>query len=147
MVFREFIKYILKIPHRNCLSHHQFYPLLEHDHSEQCPLSFMYDILSLTNSTLLTADMIPLCTTKPVPNSGFHSPFHRKMCAGSVLLHSHLTSCTPTKCNLYLDSSLKTVTREPALSKLLRFHVPNLMLIFCCLGRLSKESVQVRGPL
>jgi hypothetical protein len=28
----------------------------------QRPLSIMYDILSLTNSTLLTADMILLCT-------------------------------------------------------------------------------------
>jgi hypothetical protein len=32
-----------------------------------------------------------------------------------VPLPSHLTSCTPTKSNLYLDSSLETVIREPAL--------------------------------
>jgi hypothetical protein len=33
------------------------------------PLSIMYDILSLTNSTLLTADVILLCTRKPLLNS------------------------------------------------------------------------------
>jgi hypothetical protein len=41
----------------------------------QRPLSIMYDILSLMNSTLLTADMILLCTKKPVPNSWFSFPF------------------------------------------------------------------------
>jgi hypothetical protein len=30
---------------------------------------------------------------------------------------------------------------------LLTFHVPNLISIFLSLGRLSKESVQVRGPV
>jgi hypothetical protein len=51
----------------------------------------------------------------------------------------------PAKSNLYLDSSLEAVIREPALYKLLTFHNPNLMSIFSCLGRLFKESVQVRG--
>jgi hypothetical protein len=64
--------------------------------------------------------------------------------AGTVPLPSHLT-CTPTKSNLYLDSSLETVIREPALYKLLTFHVPKLLSIFLCLGRSSKESVQVRS--
>jgi hypothetical protein len=63
--------------------------------------------------------------------------------AGPVLLPSHPTSCTPTKSNLYLDSSLETVIREPALYKLLTFHNPNLIFIFCHLGHLSKEFVQV----
>jgi hypothetical protein len=40
-----------------------------------------------------------------------------------------------------------TVLSEPALYKLLIFPVPNLMSIFFSLGRLSKESIQVRGPL
>jgi hypothetical protein len=40
----------------------------------------MYDILSLTNSTLLTADMILLCTKTLYPNHCSHSPCHRKMC-------------------------------------------------------------------
>jgi hypothetical protein len=64
---------------------------------------------------------------------------------GSVPLPSHLTSCTPTKSNLYLASSLETVIGEPVLYKLLTFHVPNLISIFHSLGHLSKESVQVRG--
>jgi hypothetical protein len=51
--------------------------------------------------------------------------------AGLVPLPSHLTSCTPTKSNLYLDSSFKTVTREPALHILHTLHVRNLMFIFC----------------
>jgi hypothetical protein len=36
---------------------------------------------------------------------------------------------------------------EPALYTVLTFHVPNLMSFFLSLGRLSKESVEVRGPL
>jgi hypothetical protein len=61
--------------------------------------------------------------------------------AGSVPPPSHLTSCTPTKSNLYFD----TVTSKPALHKLLIFNVPSLLTIFRHLGSLSKESVQVRG--
>jgi hypothetical protein len=105
----------------------------------------MYDILSLINSILLTADMILLRTKNPVPNSWFSFPFSLKNVyspAGTVPLPSYLTSCTPTKSNLYLDSSLETVVREPGLYKLLMFHVPNLMSIFLGLGRLSKDSVQ-----
>jgi hypothetical protein len=34
---------------------------------------------------------------------------------------------------------------EPALYRLLTFHVPNLISIFLRLGRLSKGSVQGRG--
>jgi hypothetical protein len=48
-----------------------------------------------------------------------------------------------TKSNLYLDSSLNSIS----LYKLQMFHVPTLMFIFCHLGCLSKESVQVRGFL
>jgi hypothetical protein len=51
------------------------------------------------------------------------------------------TSCTPTKSNIYLDSSPETVIREPALYKLLIFHVPNLKSIFLCLDPLPKKSV------
>jgi hypothetical protein len=57
---------------------------------------------------------------------------------------SYLTSCTPTKSNFYLDTSLETVIREPALYKLLTFHNPNLISIFRRLGHLSKEYVQVQ---
>jgi hypothetical protein len=52
-----------------------------------------------------------------------------------------------TKCNLYLDSSLETVIREPISYRLHMFHVQNFMSIFLCLYRLSKESVHVRGSL
>jgi hypothetical protein len=64
----------------------------------------MYDILSLTNSTLLSADMILLCTKNHVPNSwfSFHFPLKNVYSpAGSVPPLSHLTSCTPTKSNLW----------------------------------------------
>jgi hypothetical protein len=53
-----------------------------------------------------------------------------------VPLPSHLTFCTPTKSNLYLDNSLKIVIWEPTLYILHTFHVPRLfqnfhnMLIF-----------------
>jgi hypothetical protein len=59
----------------------------------------------------------------------------------------HLTSCTPTKSNSYFDISFATVISEPALYRLLTFRVPYLMSIFFILARLSKESVQVPGPL
>jgi hypothetical protein len=62
-----------------------------------------------------------------------------------VPLLSHLTSCTLTKSNLYLDSSIKTVIKEPVLYILRVFHVPNHMSFFHRLGCLSKESVQVQG--
>jgi hypothetical protein len=66
------------IPHRNCPSYQQFYPLLGHVHSKQLyqwPLSIIYGILLHTHSTLLAADMIPFCTKNPVPNSWFSFPF------------------------------------------------------------------------
>jgi hypothetical protein len=115
--------------------------------SHQPPLSMMYDILSLTNSTLLAADMIFLCTKTPVPNAWFSFPFHREMYIRlPVRCHpSHLTSCTPTKSNLYFDIYFTTVMSKPSLYRLLIFHVPNLMSIFLSIHRLSKESIQ--GPL
>jgi hypothetical protein len=61
-------------------------------------LRIMYDILSLTNSTFLIADITLLCIKKPVPNSWFSFPTPQKnvySLVGSVPLPSHLTSCTP----------------------------------------------------
>jgi hypothetical protein len=58
-----------------------------------------------------------------------------------------LTSCTPTKSNICFQMSSPIALSEPALFILLTFHVTNLMSINLCLGRLSKESVQVRGFL
>jgi len=43
--------------------------------SHQLPLSVIYDILSLINSTLLTADMIPLWMKAPVPRRWLSFPF------------------------------------------------------------------------
>jgi len=57
---------------------------------------------------------------------------------------SHLTSCTPTKSNLYLANSLVAAASEPAPYRLLTFHVPNLMSHFCCLDH-TKGWNQVRG--
>jgi hypothetical protein len=107
----------------------------------------MYYILSLTNSTLLTADMIFLCTEKPEPKSWSPFPLHSVMYSAvcSVLLTSHLTSYTRTKCNLHLDSSLYSAISEPAQYKLLMFQVPDAITILFRLGRLSKGAVQVRG--
>jgi hypothetical protein len=65
--------------------------------------------------------------------------------AGSEPPPSHLTSCTPTKCNLYLDISSATVLSKPVLYILLT--VPNCTFIFFSLDRLYTESVQVQGPL
>jgi hypothetical protein len=45
-----------------------------------------------------------------------------------------LTTYTPTKSNLYLDNYLAAAVHEPALYKLLTFHVPNPMSLFHCLG-------------
>jgi hypothetical protein len=85
--------------------------------------------------------IIHLFGTKDLyPIHGSHPHLHIQMC---ILL----TSCTPTESNLYLDSSLETVIREPTLYKLLMFHIPHLMSIFRHLGHLSKESIQVRGSL
>jgi hypothetical protein len=49
----------------------------------QRPLSIMHNIPLLTNSTLLTGDMILLCIKKPVPNQSFSFPFCRKICIQS----------------------------------------------------------------
>ena len=59
---------------------------------------------------------------------------------------SHLTSCTPTKSNFYLANSLAAAVSEPALYKLLTFHIPYVMCLFRCLGN-TKVSVHVLGLL
>jgi len=45
-----------------------------------------------------------------------------------------LTSCTPTKSNLYLVNSLATVINDPDLHMLLTFHVSIIMSLFQFLG-------------
>ena len=62
----------------------------------------------------------------------------------TVLSLSHLTSCTPTKSSLYLANSLAAAVSEPALYRLLKFHVPNLISLFRCLGS-TKASFQTEA--
>ena len=83
------------------------------------------------------------------PINDFLFLFHRKKIITPILTVpslSHLTSCTPTKSNLYVANSLAVSVWEPALYRLLKFHLPNLMSLFRCLG-CTKVSVQVRGLL
>ena len=57
---------------------------------------------------------------------------------------SHLTSYTPIKSNSYLANSLAAPVSEPALYRLLTFHVPNLTSLSRCLRR-TPISFQVLG--
>ena len=67
-----------------------------------------------------------------------------KIPALTVSHYSHITSCTPTKSNLYLANLLYATVSEPALYRLLTFQVPNLMSLSLRLGR-TEVSVQARG--
>jgi len=67
------------------------------------------------------------------PNYNFRFLFHIKNYNPLFVLcplFPHFTSCTPTKSNLYLANSLAAAVSEPALYRLLTFHVPNLMSLF-----------------
>jgi hypothetical protein len=74
------------------------------------PLNCWYDSLKHKKKPVPNS-----CSLFPFPHKNIHSP------AGSVPPQSHLTSCMPTKSNLYLDNSSKTVMREPALHR--TFHI------------------------
>ena len=99
------------------------------------------------NSTLLTADSILWCTKKIlIPTDDFHFLFHKKkkklqFPALTVPPLFHLTSCIPTKPNLYLTNSLANVVSDPDLYTLLTFHRPNLMSTFHCLS-CARPSIQ-----
>ena len=56
---------------------------------------------------------------------------------------SHLISCRLTKSDSHLANSLAAAVSEPALYRIITFHVLNLMSLFHCLGR-TKVSVLVR---
>jgi hypothetical protein len=72
------------------------------------PLSNIYNIPLLTNSTLLTADMtLTYMVLIPFSTEKVYSA------AGLVPLPCHLISYTATKSNLYQNSSFKTVIRAP----------------------------------
>jgi hypothetical protein len=66
-LFREFIEYTYQFLIEAVL--HIINVILCCDMNVQNnDISIVYDILSLINSTLFTADIILLCTKKPVPN-------------------------------------------------------------------------------
>jgi hypothetical protein len=54
----------------------------------QQPLSIIYGILSLTNSTLLTSNMILLCTKKPSTQLMIHIPLSVEECVFSCSFHA-----------------------------------------------------------
>jgi hypothetical protein len=108
----------------------------------------MYDILSLSNSTLLTADMILLCTRKPVPNSWFsflsplrtaYSPHPLLRCTGvpSDLLHSHRT---------YILKDLTNCYDLPYIFRIYYFPCTKSHVHFAWRSVLLKEYFQIRGP-
>jgi hypothetical protein len=65
---------------------------------------------------------------------------------GATSVPPDLLYYAPNESNVHSDSSFTIAISEPALYRLLTFHVSNLMSIFRSLGRLHREYVQVRGP-
>ena len=105
------------------------------------PLTIIYHILSQTNPTVLIADI--LWYTKILVLIDVLLFLSKKIiisCSYSI----HLTSCTPTKYNLYLAISVVTGVSDPYLCRLLTFHVPNLFSLFHCLG-CSEGTFQARS--
>ena len=102
----------------------------------QRPLSTMYDILLLTNSTLITADTIVWCIKFLFPIHYFLFLFHKKnntLHLQCPLCPPPLASCTTTKYNIYIVHSLPAAAIEPALYRLLTFQVPTVISLSCCL--------------
>jgi hypothetical protein len=97
--------------------------------SHQRPLSIVYGILSLTNSTLLAVGM--LCTKEPVPDD--HPPSKEKFIFICQFCDTHESSCTPTKTDLHFYIPLGTAMSD------------HLTSVFLSLGSLSKKSIQVQS--
>jgi hypothetical protein len=116
----------------------------------QQTLRTIHDTLSLTNSTLLTAEnaIILWCTKILFPVDDFRFVFLKKNYILLILPCpplSRLTSCTFIKSNLYLANNLAApAVSEHALYRFLTFQVPNLKSLFSCLYGTS-VSVQVGG--
>jgi hypothetical protein len=109
----------------------------------------MYDILLLTNFTLLTADMILLCTKNLYVIHDSHSPFHRKMYI-LLLVWCHLRPIRPTVLSLKLNFISRYLQQLPWANQRYTYFwqsVLNLISTFFRLGCLSKESVQIRSFL
>jgi hypothetical protein len=84
---------------------------------------------------------------KSYPWLAINTAFSREQCKVSAFWFpspSHLTSCTPTKSNLYFSNSPTTDLIAPILQRLLIFQVPNHILFFRCLNCV-KDLVQVWG--
>jgi hypothetical protein len=128
MVFREFIKHTFQFLVEAVLHIISFIFCwsMNVQNNDMTP----DDILSLINSTLLTADMILYLI------HDCHSIFNRKTCI-LLLVQCYHTPIWPPACP-------DMITSEPALYKL-TFHVPNHISIFCHLCHLSKESIHVWG--
>jgi hypothetical protein len=101
----------------------------------QRPISAMYDILSLTNSILWTAHYSDSLSIEKCVFS----------CSLGTTAPPSIWTPAPPLNSTYILIVLLTLYEysEPALYKLLTFHVTSLMSIFHRLDRLSKESVQV----
>jgi hypothetical protein len=118
------------------------------DITPERPLRTIYDILSLTISTLLTTDTI-LCNERKLlfPYDDFRFLFHRKS-YNPLLLQCpplpHIKSCKPTKCDSYLANSLATVVSEPDLLRALNIPFTKCHISFPLL-RSYQRSVQARG--
>jgi hypothetical protein len=153
MVFREFFEYTFQFLIETVLHIISFIlcwdMLFRTMILTSWPLSIMYDILSLTNSTFLTSAMLLLCTNNLYLIHGSYSPFHIKLCILLQVLCHHPPIWLPAlPLNLtYICMVPSTVIRDHTLYILLTFHIPNLMPIFCLLGYLSKESIEVQGSL
>ena len=109
------------VSHKNRLLIHQFSPQLMHAHSKQGYYT-SHQWHPITNE-LCSLDW---CTKNPLPNWRFSFPFSKKKIQSPALTVpplSHITSCTPTKSNLYLANSLATVASDRDLYRHLTLHV------------------------
>jgi hypothetical protein len=106
------------------------------------PLSI---ILALTNSTLLTGDLVLSCTKDLYLIHDSHSPLCRRIC--TLLLvqchHSPIWPALPLNVTYIGTVLLKLSVGSPPYANFLTFHVPNVMSVFCRVGNLSSESVPV----
>ena len=131
MVLRNIIENVFLIPHKTlfCITTDLFTSFTHIQHNDIPPAtSHKCNSHTVTNkSTPLTADTFLCCTKIVFPIDDFLFLFHRKKIILAVTLppSSHLTSCTPTKSNLYLANCLAAAVSEPAPYRPLTFHVQN----------------------
>jgi len=104
------------IPYKNCFWAYSFLLTwcicIQNNAIHQQPLRTEYDVLSLTNSTPLIADIILWRTKKNSSQLKIFFLFRKIKHNPSALTVpplSHLTFCTPTTSNLFIANSLATV--------------------------------------